>query len=166
MQAVASSMSSVVAAGARRARGGQQLRRAAANGARCRAFFKFGGGKEQAKNKDGRDLGVSVDQQYWQGEKRDDYQPSDVQDYFMYMGMLASEGTYDRCEAMLASGTAPVDLLLLMACQENDDGKVEELLESGANPSTKDLDGRPAVDITTKPEIKEMLQGAIARVAA
>lgn len=55
-------MSSVVAAGARRARGGQQLRRAAANGARCRAFFKFGGGKEQAKNKDGRDLGVSVDQ--------------------------------------------------------------------------------------------------------
>ena len=26
-----------------------------------------------------------------------------------------------------------------MACQENDDGKVEELLESGANPSTKVL---------------------------
>ena len=36
--------------------------------------------------------------EYWQGEKRDDYQPSDVQDYFMYMGMLASEvGGLRRC---------------------------------------------------------------------
>ena len=30
-----------------------------------------------------------------------------------------------------------MDLLLLMACQENDDGKVEELLEAGANPAIK-----------------------------
>ena len=29
--------------------------------------------------------------EYWKGESRDDFQPSDVQDYFMYMGMLASE---------------------------------------------------------------------------
>lgn len=30
-----------------------------------------------------------------------------------------------------------MDLLLLMACQENDDGKVEEVLDSGANPNVK-----------------------------
>lgn len=29
--------------------------------------------------------------EYFTGEHRDDYQASDVQDYFMYMGMLASE---------------------------------------------------------------------------
>lgn len=29
--------------------------------------------------------------EYFQGQQRDDYQASDVQDYFMYMGMLASE---------------------------------------------------------------------------
>ncbi len=37
--------------GARRALGGQQLRRAVANGARCRAFFKFGSG-DKSKDKD------------------------------------------------------------------------------------------------------------------
>jgi hypothetical protein len=29
--------------------------------------------------------------EYFQGQQRDDYLASDVQDYFMYMGMLASE---------------------------------------------------------------------------
>lgn len=47
------------------------------------------------------------------------------------------QGNYDRCEAMLASGTHPCDLLLLMACSEGDDGKVNEMLKAGANPNVK-----------------------------
>jgi len=47
-----------------------------------------------------------------------------VEHYFNYMGMLAVEGTYDRMEAMLASGLEPVDVLLLMAASENDAPKV------------------------------------------
>lgn len=66
MQAVAGSIRCGAAAavqqgGARRSLGGRQLQRAAANGARCRAFFKFGGA-QQATDKSGRDLGISVDQ--------------------------------------------------------------------------------------------------------
>eukprot|EP00879_Flechtneria_rotunda_P017975 GHRR01018839.1.p1 GENE.GHRR01018839.1~~GHRR01018839.1.p1 ORF type:complete len:103 (+),score=18.20 GHRR01018839.1:91-399(+) len=36
---------------------------------------------------------------------RDDYSVDDVEHYFNYMGMLAVEGTYDRMEQMLSSGT-------------------------------------------------------------
>ncbi|KAI3438519.1 hypothetical protein D9Q98_000947 [Chlorella vulgaris] len=142
------------ARGARSALQGRQLRGAASNGSRCRAFFKFGG------NKDKSDSGNN-DPAYFQGAKREDYLASDVQDYFMYMGMLASEGGYERCEEMLASGTAPVDLLLLMACTENDDGKVEELLASGANPKVTDLQGRSPLELTTKDEVKQLLQAAL-----
>ena len=34
-------------------------------------------------------------------------------------------------------GIHPCDLLLLMACTEGDDGKVNELLEAGADPNVK-----------------------------
>jgi len=188
---------------------GRQLRGAVGNGARCRAFFKFGGGQKDKNGKErGYDSGVSIDAgangqgpglglvdsvlnragtrlcfgsgggemgtllqqyvkivelfytrtcyaslwwcsgapgggplpcvcllkpaqrgaaaaaplrwpgpstnplpilhwsapEYFTGEHRDDYQASDVQDYFMYMGMLASEarqrdGLLCRCAA-------------------------------------------------------------------
>lgn len=42
----------------------------------------------------------------------------------------------------LAGGTHPCDLLLLMACSENDDGKVTELLKAGADPTIKVGSGR------------------------
>lgn len=185
MQALTSSVlagSAVQGARVQRRKGlaGRQLRAAVSNGARCRAFFKFGG-KKSGYDKSS-ESGVSADSgarawelqharpaatcaaaaaavppgatllrppllaalrrlcscaaaaarrchrrvlpacrprlpmpsetarpgcaEYFKGESRDDYQGSDVQDYFMYMGMLASEGTYDRCEAMLASERA------------------------------------------------------------
>ncbi|EFN57405.1 hypothetical protein CHLNCDRAFT_142839 [Chlorella variabilis] len=156
MQALTASVCAAAGSAARagsrrRAFAGRQLRAAVSNGSRCRAFFKFGNSKDKEAN------GAPQDAEYFQGQKRGDYQASDVQDYFMYMGMLASEGNYERCEAMLATGTAPVDLLLLMACSENDDGKVEELLESGADPSIKDLDGRTPMELTTKEEVRELL---------
>lgn len=41
---------------------GRQLRGAVGNGARCRAFFKFGGGQKDKNGKErGYDSGVSID---------------------------------------------------------------------------------------------------------
>jgi ankyrin repeat protein len=81
-----------------------------------------------------------------------------VEDYFNYMGMLAAEGTYDRLEKMLESELEPVDLLLLMACSENDAPKVEELLRAGADTNVKDLEGKSPMELCTKDEIKELLR--------
>lgn len=39
-------------------------------------------------------------------------------------GFLAVEGKYDRMDALLASGLHPIDILLLLACSENDTPKV------------------------------------------
>jgi hypothetical protein len=89
---------------------------------------------------------------------RSDFDADDVEHYFNYMGMLATEGTYDRLEAMMASGLEPVDLLLLMAASENDTPKIEELLSAGADVSVKDVNGKTAMDLATKPEILAMLK--------
>ena len=94
---------------------------------------------------------------------RSDFDADDVEHYFNYMGMLATEGTYDRLEAMLAQGLAPVDLLLLMAASEDDTPKIEELLGAGADASVKDLNGKTALQLATKPEILAMLQKAGAK---
>jgi len=117
------------------------------------AFFKFG--------KNG--LG-SEDAGIYGSQGREDYCVDDVEHYFNYMGMLAVEGTYDRMEAMLSSGLHPVDVLLLMACSENDTPKVEELLKAGADASVKDNNGKGPLELCTKPEIKDMLQKAPAAV--
>lgn len=58
---------------------------------------------------------------------------------------------------MDAAGLDPVDLLLLMACSENDAPKVEEVLSAGADINVKDLDGKTPMDLCTKEEIKELL---------
>jgi hypothetical protein len=94
---------------------------------------------------------------------RSDFSAEDVEYYFNYMGMLATEGTYDRLEAMLAQGLAPVDLLLLMAASENDSPKLEELVGAGADLGVKDLNGKSALQLATKPEVIAMLQKAGAK---
>jgi hypothetical protein len=94
---------------------------------------------------------------------RSDFDADDVEHYFNYMGMLATEGTYDRLEAMMAQGLAPVDLLLLMAASEDDTPKIEELLGAGADVNVKDLNGKTALQLATKPEILAMLQKAGAK---
>ncbi len=60
------------------------------------------------------------------------------------------------------AGNAPVDLLLLMACAENDTPKVEELLGAGADPTVKDLNGQLPIELCQKEEIKAMLGKALA----
>jgi hypothetical protein len=138
-------------AAADRARRRREPRPSAAAG-----FFKFG------KNGMGSaDAGIYAAQ-----GSRDDYCTDDVEHYFNYMGMLAEEGTYDRMEAMLATGTAPVDVLLLMAAKENDAPKVEELLTAGADVGVKDGDGRSPRELATKPEVVELLSKAVATTKA
>ncbi|KAK9786695.1 hypothetical protein WJX73_005454 [Symbiochloris irregularis] len=73
------------------------------------------------------------------------------------MGMLAAEGTYDRLEKMLKTGTAPVDLLLLMAASENDAPKIAELIRAGADLESKDINGKTAGQIATSEEAQELI---------
>lgn len=57
--------------------------------------------------------------------------------YYEYMGMLASDGDYNRLDRMRAAGLPPVDLLLLMAAGEGDAPKVAEMLRAGAKTDVK-----------------------------
>lgn len=81
------------------------------------------------------------------------------------MGFLATEGTYDRMEALLKSGLHAIDIILLLACSENDTPKVQEILGAGADPSVKGLDGKTPLELATKPELVAMLQAAMAKKA-
>ena len=118
-------------------------------------FFKFG------KNGMGSEAaGI------YGAQGRDDYSEDDVEHYFNYMGMLAVEGTYDRMYAMQASGLAPVDVLLIMAAQENDLPKVEELLAAGADARVQDDKGKTPAQLATKAEVQAALEAAASRVAA
>lgn len=96
------------------------------------------------------------------GPSRSDFDFQEVEDYFNYMGMLAAEGNYDRLDQLCDSGLEPVDLLLLMACSENDTPKVEELLGAGANVQVKSPeDGKTPMELCTKEEIKAMLSAKL-----
>lgn len=77
--------------------------------------------------------------------------------YFNYMGMLATEGTYDKMNLLLDQGIHPVDILLLMASSEGDDPKVEELLKAGARSDVKNLEGKTAVDLAANEKIEQLL---------
>eukprot|EP00890_Picochlorum_soloecismus_P006436 jgi/Picsp_1/6794/NSC_04133-R1_protein len=93
------------------------------------------------------------------GEKRGDYEYQDADDYFCCSGLLAAEGTYDRLEAWTDAGVHPIDMILIMACVENDGPKVEEVLDAGAQASVKDpRDGNTPVELCTDPDIKAMLE--------
>lgn len=64
-------------------------------GLRVTAWFKFGKAGFNAK-----DAGISGSQ------NRDEYDRYDVEHYFNYMGMLAIEGTYDRLNRLIETGTS------------------------------------------------------------
>jgi len=81
---------------------------------------------------------------------RDDFNADDVEHYFNYMGCLAVEGTYDRMNALIASGKHPVDIILLFASAEGDTPKIEEILAAGADKNVVDLDGNSARDLAGK----------------
>jgi len=73
------------------------------------------------------------------------------------MGMLATEGTYDKMNVLLNQGIPAVDILLLMASSEGDQPKVEELLGAGADGTVKNLDGKDAVDLAANDLIRDLI---------
>eukprot|EP01026_Neomeris_dumetosa_P027333 TRINITY_DN2222_c0_g1_i1.p3 TRINITY_DN2222_c0_g1~~TRINITY_DN2222_c0_g1_i1.p3 ORF type:complete len:157 (+),score=25.80 TRINITY_DN2222_c0_g1_i1:99-569(+) len=91
------------------------------------------------------------------GQGREEYGYDEVEQYFNYMGMLATEGSYDSLNKMMETGLEAVDILLLWACKENDDPKVEELLKAGAHVDCKDINGKTPMELTTKDEVKQLL---------
>lgn len=113
---------------------------------RAAAWFKFG-----SNGLDSEGAGI------YGSQGRDDFDRDDVEQYFNYMGMLATEGTYDKMEALLNTGIPPVDILLLLAASEGDVPKIEELLRAGADYKVKDDQGRNALDRAQDEEIKELI---------
>lgn len=114
-------------------------------------FFRFGKNGFMAE-----DAGIVGSQ------GREDYTYDDVEQYFNYMGFLATEGTYDRMEALLKSGLHFIDIILILACSENDTPKVQEILKAGADPTVRGLDGKQPLELATKPELVNMLKAALA----
>ncbi len=81
--------------------------------------------------------------------------------------MLATEGSYDKMDALLEQGIHAVDALLLLAATEADRPKIQELLEAGARCDVKDLDGKTALDRAADDEIRELiLAGAVTTVSS
>ncbi|PNH06239.1 Protein LHCP TRANSLOCATION DEFECT [Tetrabaena socialis] len=117
----------------------------------AQAWFKFGKNGQNAE-----DAGIVGSQ------GRDEYNYDDVEAYFNYMGFLATEGTYDRMEAMLATKMHHIDIILLLACSENDTPKVQEILKAGADPTVRGLDGKTPLELAAKPELRAMLEKALA----
>mmetsp|Transcript_28722 Transcript_28722/g.80865 ORF Transcript_28722/g.80865 Transcript_28722/m.80865 type:complete len:168 (+) Transcript_28722:111-614(+) len=95
------------------------------------------------------------------GSERSEYEDEDVEFYFNYMGMLATEGTYDRMYELMKD-REPVDVILLMAATEGDIPKLNELIASGADPTITDPDGKTPLDLATKPEARAILEEALA----
>jgi len=71
----------------------------------------------------------------------------------------------DRMEALLKD-RQPIDVILLFAAEENDSSKIGEILKAGANPHIKGMNGKTALELTTKDEVKTMLKEAMAKVPA
>ncbi|CAK9263801.1 unnamed protein product [Sphagnum jensenii] len=123
---------------------------------RVTAWFKFGDNGMDAK-------GAGI----YGSQGRDDFDREDVAQYFNYMGMLATEGSYDKMDALLEQGIHAVDALLLLAATEADRPKIQELLEAGARCDVKDLDGKTALDRAADDEIRELiLAGAVTTVSS
>ncbi|XP_024376664.2 protein LHCP TRANSLOCATION DEFECT [Physcomitrium patens] len=120
------------------------------NGSRVSAWFKFGTNGASSK-----EAGI------YGSQKRADYDESDVEQYFNYMGMLATEGTYDKMYALLNQGIPAVDILLMMAANEGDQPKVEELIEAGADGSVKNNEGKSALDLASNEVIRELIAKSV-----
>lgn len=129
---------------------GTRLRIRVTNGCRVHAFWKF---NKKSLRTTSEDAGI------YGSQGRDEYGYDDVEQYFNYMGMLATEGSYDKLKEMTDSGLHPADILLIWASKENDHPKVAELLRAGADKSVKDLNGKSLKELTTSEEVLALLDG-------
>eukprot|EP00252_Welwitschia_mirabilis_P015947 TRINITY_DN35362_c0_g1_i1.p1 TRINITY_DN35362_c0_g1~~TRINITY_DN35362_c0_g1_i1.p1 ORF type:complete len:168 (-),score=33.93 TRINITY_DN35362_c0_g1_i1:146-649(-) len=107
---------------------------------RCKVMCFFNFGKPQVKSK-----------------TRDDFDRTDVEEYFNYMGMLAVEGSYNKMEALLQKKIHPVDILLLLAASEGDKPKIEELMQAGADYTVTDVEGKTALDRAADEETRSFI---------
>ena len=69
------------------------------------------------------------------------------------MGMLANEGSYDRMQKFFEAGIHPCDIILLMACEEGDTPKIEELIKAGADTSVKDWQGKTCMELAANDKV-------------
>ena len=137
--------------GSQRCLSGTRLATRLTNGCRVRAFFNF---NKKSLRTTSEDAGI------YGSQGRDEYGYDDVEQYFNYMGMLATEGSYDKLQEMVDTGLHPADILLIWACKENDYPKVGELLRAGADKNVKDLNGKSPRELTTSEEVLALLDGA------
>lgn len=132
---------------------GRPLRSRAQNGGKVFAWFKFG-----KNGADAREAGI------YGNLSRDDFDRTEMENYFNYTGRLAVEQNYDTFEKYLDDGMHPVDVLLLWASEEGDAPKVEEVLQAGADVSVKDLKGQTPLDLASNDEVKALLETAVAKL--
>lgn len=95
----------------------------------------------------------SEDAGVYESQGRDDIDEDDVEMYFNYMGMLANEGSYDRMQKFFEAGIHPCDIILLMACEEGDTPKIEELIKAGADTSVKDWQGKTCMELAANDKV-------------
>lgn len=131
---------------------GRPLQSRVQNGGKVFAWFKFG-----KNGADSREAGI------YGNLSRDDFDRTEMENYFNYTGRLAVEQTYDTFEKYLDNGMHPVDVLLLWASEEGDVPKVEEVLQAGADVTVKDLTGQTPLDLASSDEIKTLLEAALAK---
>lgn len=132
---------------------GRPLQSRVQNGGKVFAWFKFG-----KNGADSREAGI------YGNLSRDDYDRTEMENYFNYTGRLAVEQNYDTFEKYLDDGMHPVDVLLLWASEEGDAPKVEEVLQAGADVSVKDLKGQTPLDLASNDEVKALLETAVAKL--
>ena len=116
----------------------------------CKAMlFRFGGNNSKSAGMVG-------------AQSRDDFGYDDVEQYFNYTGMLATEGSYASMEALLKEMDHACDVLLLLASREGDVPKVEELLDAGARPDVCDASGRSAMtEASLTPTVRLAIGGSV-----
>lgn len=131
---------------------GRPLQSQVKNGVKVRSWFKFG-----KNGADSREAGI------YGNLSRDDFDRTEMENYFNYTGRLAVEQTYETFEKYLDNGMHPVDVLLLWASEEGDVPKVEEVLAAGADVTVKDLQGRTPFDLASSDDVRVLLEAAVAK---
>lgn len=130
-------------------RAGTPLRQQARNGCKVHAWFKFG-----KNGADSKEAGI------YGNLTREDFDKTEMEQYFNYTGRLAVEQTYDSFNAYVESGAHPVDVILVWSSEEGDLPKVEEVLAAGADPTFRDLNGKTASELALNDEIKQAIAAA------
>lgn len=128
------------------------MRKPVSNGGTTCALFKFGKKGEDEAGIYGRSA-----------LQKEDFDQTEMENYFNYTGRLADEGTYETFDRYVKSDLHPADVILIWASEEGDLPKVQEILDAGGDPTVKDLNGKTAFDMARDDETKAILVAAGAK---